>query len=92
MLASDAFVKLGSVWGDDLKNDALSGWHGLPAHKRSGGMPAGANEVFADGSVHWFNSKQLINLYTPTGDRFFYFFQDDLGQAGAVVNPSMYGP
>jgi prepilin-type N-terminal cleavage/methylation domain-containing protein len=82
MLASDTVIKLGSVWGDDVAFAATTnGWHNLPAHKRAGGsLPTGGNEVFADDSVQWIKSGNMLNLYSYVpGNRYFYFYQDDLG-------------
>jgi prepilin-type N-terminal cleavage/methylation domain-containing protein len=82
MLCADLFVQLnGSSWTkpNDPNNDALSN---LPAHKKgSSNMPAGGNENFVDGSVAWFNSPQMVNLYSANGDYQynFYFHQDDWG-------------
>ena len=95
MLASDLVIKLGSVWGDDVAFAATTnGWHNLPAHKRAGGLlPAGGNEVFTDTSVQWIKSGDMINLYSyVAGGRYFYFYQDELGAAAGIINPSMMGP
>ena len=99
MLASDAVIKfkynsdpLG--WADNLV-PATNGLSHLPAHPRSGSsLPAGGNEVFVDDSVQWIKSRDMINLYTYTGagGRYFYFYQDELGAAAGVINPSMMGP
>jgi prepilin-type N-terminal cleavage/methylation domain-containing protein len=93
MLASDAVVQLSAnVWGDDVAFAATTnGWHNLPAHKRAGSLPAGGNEVFADTSVQWIKSHSMINLYTG-GGRQFYFYQDELGAAAGIINPTMLGP
>jgi prepilin-type N-terminal cleavage/methylation domain-containing protein len=82
MLAADVVINLDSAgvdptrWSDPAA-DAKSGWSSLPAHK-AGGLPAGANELFADGSVRWIKAKNLFNLYSPIDTRNFYFYQDDL--------------
>jgi len=85
MLASDLVLRLATTagpiaWGDSqaLPN---SGFANLPAH-RAGSVPAGGNEVFADGSVAWIKASQMYNYYTyaGAGGRFFYFYQSDLGQ------------
>ncbi len=67
MLCADLFVSLNGAWTKPgaLDGDALSY---LPAHKKgSATTPAGGNENFADGSVAWFNSLQMVNLYSATG-------------------------
>jgi hypothetical protein len=54
-LAADANVMDGTVWGH--LNNASSGqtfWANLPPHVSVGAVPAGANEVFIDGSVQWY--------------------------------------
>jgi prepilin-type N-terminal cleavage/methylation domain-containing protein len=83
MLAMDLFINMAAppsyVWGDPAKlpNDGLTA---LPAHKK-GGLPAGANELFADGSIAWLNAFSLYNFYSANGNtRNFYFYQDDLGK------------
>jgi hypothetical protein len=51
----------------------------MPAHKRgSTSLPAGINEVFADGSSAWAKSGTVLNLYTG-GGRMIYWYQSDLG-------------
>ncbi len=95
MLAADLVVKLGNVWGDDIAFAApTNGWHNLPAHKRAGSvMPAGGNEVFVDTSVQWIQSGKMVNLYSyVAGGRYFYFYQEELGAAAAIINPTMMGP
>ncbi|HLP78672.1 MAG TPA: prepilin-type N-terminal cleavage/methylation domain-containing protein [Candidatus Paceibacterota bacterium] len=90
MIAADLVVKLnGTAWTDTAAS-TTSGTYGLPAHKK-GGLPAGANELFVDGSVAWYKSSQLINLYHANGANVYdmYFHQDDLPTW--LVNPK-YGP
>ena len=84
MLAADLVINLAAapaqMWGDPSQ-PANSGWASLPAHKSSSEMPAGGNELFADGSVSWIDARQMYGVYTgPT--RYFYFYQDDWGPAG----------
>ena len=54
----------------------------LPTHKDSGKkVPAGGNQVFADGSGRWIKAKQMMFIHTwsvPLG-RELYFYQEDLG-------------
>jgi len=79
MLASDLIVKIAGAWSDPtaLPN---TGTYNLPAHKK-GTLPAGGNEVFADGSVAWINAIQMYNFYSATGAKAynFYFYQADIG-------------
>ena len=82
MLAADLVVQLNSAAWSDPAAATYAGTYNLPAHKKGGAnMPAGANEVFADGSVQWYISTKLLNLYTANGaSKYdFYFYQDDLG-------------
>ena len=87
MLCADLFVSLNGAWTKPgaLDGDALSY---LPAHKKgSATTPAGGNENFADGSVAWFNSLQMVNLYSATGvyQYNFYFHQDDWGPSAGFT-------
>ena len=85
MLAADLVINLAAlpahVWGDPTQ-PADSGWANLPAHK-NGSLPAGGNEVFADGSVSWIDARQMYGVYSyaPAGGpyRYFYFYQDNWG-------------
>jgi len=90
MLAADVVVNLATppvyMWGDSSL-PANSGWTSLPAHKSSGGRPAGGNEVFADGSVLWVDAREMLSIYTGPS-RYFYFWQSDwgTGQAGQLIS------
>jgi prepilin-type N-terminal cleavage/methylation domain-containing protein len=93
MLAADVVVNLtalpGHMWGDSSQ-PANSGWASLPAHKSSGGRPAGGNEVFADGSVSWIDAREMYSVYctTSSGGRYFYFWQSNWGTgvAGQLIS------
>ncbi|HEU6448032.1 MAG TPA: DUF1559 domain-containing protein [Verrucomicrobiae bacterium] len=82
-MAADLVINMGTptpyVWGDPTKqpNDGLTS---LPAHRR-GGLPAGGNEVFVDGSARWIKAAIMANFYSPHGvnNRHFYWYQDDMG-------------
>jgi prepilin-type N-terminal cleavage/methylation domain-containing protein len=79
MLASDLVLSVGAnQWSDPTATALSDGTTTLPAHKK-GQNPAGGNELFADGSVSWIKAGNMYNLYSPTADRNFYFYQDDLG-------------
>ena len=85
MLAADMVIYFDYppwTWGAGVPNDAtLPGFSYLPAHKRTGGMPAGGNEVFIDGSARWVKSREMFYIHTwAVGSRELYFYQDDLGQ------------
>jgi hypothetical protein len=83
MLAADLVINLanGGIaatgWSDPSATPT-SGWSSLPAHKGGGGLPAGGNELFADGSIRWIKAMNMYNLYSPLDNRNFYFYQDDL--------------
>ena len=90
MIAADLVVQLNNSTWNDPSAPSYSGTYALPAHKRSGGLPAGGNELFADGSVHWYKSADMMNLYTANGaSKYdFYFYQDDVGgQTGLKHGP-----
>jgi prepilin-type N-terminal cleavage/methylation domain-containing protein len=82
MLCADLVVELnGSSWTDPTAA-TYSGTYALPAHKKSGAnTPTGGNENFADGSVQWYKSSQMVNLYSTSGasQYNFYFYQTDWG-------------
>ena len=85
MLAADLVLYFATTsgalaWGDGQAAPD-SGFANLPVHNQ-GKLPAGGNEVFADGSVSWIQARQMYNFfsYTGAGGRYFYFFQSDLGK------------
>ena len=81
-LAADFVRKCVNSWNFDAQpGNAASGDGNLPAHKSGGGLPAGGNEVFADGSARWVKASEmrLIHTYTGAYTREVYFMQDDLG-------------
>jgi prepilin-type N-terminal cleavage/methylation domain-containing protein len=80
MLASDLVLRAGAgQWTDPTATALNDGTTSLPAHKGGGGLPAGGNEVLADGSVSWNKAETMYNFYSPTATRNFYFYQADLG-------------
>jgi len=53
----------------------------MPSHKlNNSNLPAGSNQVYADGSVEWvdFLDQYYLHSWSGTG-RAFYFYQKDLG-------------
>ena len=91
MLAADLVLRFATTagpvaWGDPQASPT-SGFANLPAHP-NGALPAGGNEVFADGSASWIKAAQMFNLYTYTGagGRYFYFYQSDYGPAQPLVD------
>jgi len=82
MLAADLVVKFGGTsWVTPAGVPTYDGKYGLPGHKKgSANVPAGGNEVFADGSVQWYKLSKMVNLYSTLGETYdFYFWQDDWG-------------
>jgi len=83
-LAADFVRKISAQsppWSfDPTPGNAASGDGNLPAHKK-GALPAGGNEVFADGSGRWVKASEMrmIHQYTGAYTREVYFMQDDLG-------------
>jgi prepilin-type N-terminal cleavage/methylation domain-containing protein len=63
-----------------------SGWTSLPAHKKAGDAPAGANELFVDGSASWIRPEQMRCYYNGGSGRYFFFYQQDLGRAQSQAN------
>ena len=85
MLAADMVIYFNYppwTWGNGVPDDAtLPGFSYLPAHKRPGGLPAGGNEVFIDGSSRWVKYQDMFYIHTwAVGSRELYFYQDDLGR------------
>ncbi len=92
MLGADLVMAYASgVWIDPGATDPSDGSYGLPAHKK-GPLPAGGNELFADGSGAWVKAASMYNLYTPEGDRIFYWYQQDLGALAGFVSNIPKGP
>jgi len=81
MLAADLIIKFGGVWSDNANQPPPSGFSNLPAHRGGGSLPAGGNEVFADGSARWIKAQDMFYLHSwNVGSRELYFYQDDLGK------------
>ena len=94
MIAADLVVQMaGTAWTDTTAT-SNSGTYGLPAHNKSGGLPAGGNELFVDGSAHWVKASDMLNLYSANGAKRYemYFFQDDLGGLTPYRNALKRGP
>ena len=54
-------------------------WANTPPHKERGNFPAGANEVFIDGSARWFKARGILMYLDKRGTVPLYIYQDDLG-------------
>ncbi|EEF58690.1 type II secretion system protein [Pedosphaera parvula] len=77
-LAADLVIRTGSdAWGvfsDPRDSDIFKS---CPPHRNGNSpRPAGANEVFADGSARWIKGDQLRFLHSWSADRKCYFYQD----------------
>jgi prepilin-type N-terminal cleavage/methylation domain-containing protein len=59
-----------------------SGWSSLPAHQDgTAGFPAGANEVFIDGSTRWTKARGIMMfIHSWSASRELYLYQEDLGE------------
>jgi prepilin-type N-terminal cleavage/methylation domain-containing protein len=90
MLAADLVLQAGpGQWTDPSATSPSDGTYALPAHKGSGGRPAGGNEVFADGSCAWAKAETMYNFYSGASTRNFYFYQSDLGAFPAAILPAV---
>jgi prepilin-type N-terminal cleavage/methylation domain-containing protein len=80
MLASDLILRRDGIgWASQAGEDPPSGYSNLPAHKASAGLPAGGNELFADGSARWVRAKEMRYItYGWDTSKQFYFYQDNL--------------
>lgn len=85
-LAADANVQDGKGWGhlnaQTSKQQYL--WDDLPPHPGKGKVPAGGNEVFADGSARWIRFQDMFAFHTYKGyiserDWFWWQKTEDLG-------------
>jgi len=87
MLAADVVMNFGGKWSDSTQQPP-SGDSNLPAHKQ-GGLPAGGNEGFIDGSAHWVKGSTMHYIHSTVGTstvRQFYFEQDDFCAAEPYRN------
>jgi prepilin-type N-terminal cleavage/methylation domain-containing protein len=73
-LAADAVMKIDGGWGTTTSQY----FQGMPPHHASGNLPAGGNEVFADGSANWckFQTMYYLTTWNTDGTRIAYFYQD----------------
>jgi prepilin-type N-terminal cleavage/methylation domain-containing protein len=81
-MGADFVRKLNNWSYDPQAGNPASGDGNLPAHKGGGGLPAGGNEIFADGSGRWVRAgdMRMIHQYSGgSGTRQIFFMQDDLG-------------
>jgi hypothetical protein len=81
VLAADSVMKIGSPmsWGGMDSDPARAFIYSrMPQHcNGNGGVPAGGNQVFADGSAQWIKFEKMFFLTSwRTGDRAAFFYQD----------------
>ena len=75
-IASDATGKIDGTWGSgrSIKYD------NMPPHRGPGGIPAGGNTVYVDGSASWAKFEQMYSLHSWSPDtRLMYWYQDPAG-------------
>jgi prepilin-type N-terminal cleavage/methylation domain-containing protein len=83
----------GGVWTDSGATDPSDGTYALPAHKlRSSAVPAGGNQLFADGSASWIKVDKMFAFYEVQANRNFYWYQDDLGALAPIAANIPKGP
>jgi len=83
----------GGAWTDPGATDPSDGTYGLPAHKKgSAPVPAGGNQLFADGSASWIKASTMLAFYEVGADRNFYWYQDDLGALAPIAANIPKGP
>jgi prepilin-type N-terminal cleavage/methylation domain-containing protein len=76
VLAADATVKVGNIWGG-VDRDVAYG--NIPPHKGVRGKnPAGGNHLLIDGSGRWVKAEELYGLHCwgDPASRLGYFYQD----------------
>jgi len=97
MVAADANVKVSGTWGGKDSTAAYAAlYDNIPPH-RKGNVPAGANEVFCDGSGGWYKG-EMYYFHTWTSDLatgkqcFFYQDTSDFDSKLLQLMPSLKGP
>ena len=90
-LAADVVIKeAGGAWGVFTPGRDVDLFAGEPAHRGGrSGEPAGANQVFADGSGRWIKAKDLYKFHTwspsPPSGRTAYFYQEPKDFTGPIA-------
>jgi prepilin-type N-terminal cleavage/methylation domain-containing protein len=80
-LSADCDMKVGNQWAGTVAGNGPYAFEyaKIPAHPTKGGIPAGGNEVFADGSARWckFDTMFKFNNYAGAiGSVDSYWFQE----------------
>ena len=75
MLAADLVAQAGGITSGNW-----APFSQMPAHKDSGKLPAGRNEVFIDGSARWVKAKTMMFLHSwQASTAALYIYLEDLG-------------
>ena len=81
VLAADENVQDGNGWGhlNNLNGGSGNYWYNIPPHRGGGSIPAGGNEVFADGSAQWIKYQQMSAFHCYNGGTFriWFWYQDN---------------
>src|SRR5690242_13132457 len=81
VLTADALVSDGQHWGDlnPATTGGLDWYNDTPPHRAYAAIPAGGNQVFADGSAQWIKY-QLMDCFNTfigsSGTRYLFWYQD----------------
>jgi hypothetical protein len=77
-LVADTIARSGTQpWGTFNPSADRDIFDGVPPHRGRSRMPAGANQLFADGSGHWIKAAELRFLHSCNiSARLRYFFRD----------------
>jgi prepilin-type N-terminal cleavage/methylation domain-containing protein len=78
-LAADCNMKVGVQWAGKVSGAYGFEYDKIPAHPSKGGVPAGGNELFADGSGRWckFDTMYKLNNYASAiGGLDSYWYQE----------------
>jgi prepilin-type N-terminal cleavage/methylation domain-containing protein len=95
VLAADEMVRdQAAGWGSAaIGNEPANAWLDLPSHRNSSGTaPSGGNELFADGSVSWFDARTMYLFHQYNGAnnhvRQFFWYQDstDFGEGASPIS------
>jgi len=88
VLVADLVVRNPGVpWGSFNTARDTQIFAGSPPHHDPNNYPAGANEVFADGSARWVKAKDLRFLHSwDPGGRSCYFYQDRTDMPANLAN------